>query len=58
MGLSYAVTFATLVWLVLWALGWKAVDSTVIAVAIIVAAVAIARVLTYLPGRNGSAGNQ
>ncbi len=57
MGLIYAITSAVLVWLALWALGWKAIDSTIVAIMIIVLSTAIYRVLSYLPGRNGSSGN-
>lgn len=54
MGLIYAITFAVLTWLVLWALDWKATDATIIAAGIILVAVMIHRVASYLPGR-GSA---
>lgn len=54
MGLIYAITFAVLTWLVLWALDWKATDATLIAAGIILIAVMIHRVASYLPGRDGA----
>lgn len=54
MGLIYAITFAVLTWLVLWALGWKATDATIIASGIILVAVMVHRVVSYLPGRDGA----
>lgn len=48
MGLIYAITFAVLTWLVLWALGWKATDATLIASGIILVAVMANRVVQYL----------
>lgn len=56
MGLIYAITFAVLVWLALWAVGMKSIDATLIALGIIMLATAVTRVLSYLPGRNGSGG--
>jgi uncharacterized membrane protein len=54
MGLIYAITFAVLTWLVLWALGWKATDATIIASGIILVAVMATRVASYLPGRDAT----
>lgn len=48
MGLIYAITFAALTWLVLWALGWKSTDATLIATGIILVSVMVHRVLQYL----------
>ncbi|MBF6620123.1 MAG: hypothetical protein ITG02_07815 [Patulibacter sp.] len=48
MGLIYAITFAVLTWLVLWALGWKATDATLIASGIILVAVMVNRVFQYV----------
>ncbi|MGE4427610.1 MAG: hypothetical protein AB7G37_14255 [Solirubrobacteraceae bacterium] len=56
MGLSYAITAATILWLVLWALGWKSVDATLIAAGIILVSIAAHRALQYLPGRPGPGG--
>ncbi|WP_320672719.1 hypothetical protein [Patulibacter defluvii] len=53
MGLIYSVTFSVLVWMVLWALGWKIMDATLIAVGIILIATMVNRALAYLPGRGG-----
>lgn len=48
MGLIYSITFAVLTWLVLWSLGWKATDATLIATGIILIALMVNRVLQYL----------
>jgi hypothetical protein len=56
MGLIYAITFAVLVWLALWAVGMKSIDATLIALGIIMFSTAVTRVLSYLPGRGGSGG--
>ncbi len=48
MGLIYSITFAVLTWLVLWSLGWKATDATLIAAGIILVAVMVNRVLQYV----------
>ena len=51
MGTVIAITAAFVVWIVLWALGWKGQDAALISVSIVVVAAAL-RVLThYLPGR-------
>ena len=50
MGLVVATTFGLVVWLVLWALGIKAIDSFIITVVVVLLG-ATARMLTpYLPG--------
>lgn len=54
MGLIYAITFAVLTWLVLWALGWKATDAGYISAGIVLIGVMIQRVASYLPGRDAS----
>lgn len=54
MGLIYAITFAVLTWLVLWALDWKATDAAYIAAGIVMIGVMIHRVASYLPGRGSS----
>lgn len=54
MGLIYAITFAVLTWLVLWALDWKATDAAYIAAGIVMIAVMIHRVASYLPGRDAA----
>lgn len=54
MGLIYAITFAVLTWLALWALGWKATDAGYIAAGIVLISVMIYRVASYLPGRDAS----
>ncbi|EHN12347.1 hypothetical protein PAI11_07670 [Patulibacter medicamentivorans] len=57
MGLIYSVTFSVLVWMVLWALGFKVMDATMIAVGIILIATMVNRALSYLPGRGGPDAN-
>ena len=50
MGLVVATAFGLVVWLVLWALGIKAIDSFIITVVVVLLG-ATARMLTpYLPG--------
>ncbi|WP_026912560.1 hypothetical protein [Patulibacter minatonensis] len=51
MGLIYAVTSAFLLLIVLWALGMKQFDATLISVGLMVLATAIWKVLSYFPGR-------
>ncbi len=50
MGLVVATTFGLVIWLVMWALGVKAIDSFMITVAVVVVG-ATARILApHLPG--------
>jgi hypothetical protein len=51
MGLIYSVTIAVLVWIVLWAIGFKSFDAILFASGIMVAATAIWRVLGYAVNR-------
>ena len=51
MGLILSVTAAFVIWIVLWALGWKGQDAALITVAIIVVASATKVLASYLPGR-------
>jgi hypothetical protein len=54
MGLVVATTFGLVIWLVMWALGVKALDSFLITVVIVVLG-ATARILTqYLPANRES----
>lgn len=45
-----ATTFGLVVWLVMWALGIKALDSFLITLAVVVVAAAVKIVAPYLPG--------
>ncbi len=51
MGLILSVTAALVVWVVLWALGWKGQDAALITVAIVVVASSLKVLSHYLPGR-------
>jgi hypothetical protein len=51
MGLIYSLTIAVLVWIVLWALGLKSFDAILIASGLMVASIAIWRVLGYATKR-------
>jgi len=51
MGLVIATTVGLIVWIVLWAIGWKSLDAFLVTTVIITFG-ATARILTpYLPGR-------
>lgn len=49
MGLTYAITAAVLLWLVLWALSFKSFDAILIASGVMVLATAVAKVVSYFP---------
>ncbi|MEV4418861.1 hypothetical protein AB0L40_02660 [Patulibacter sp. NPDC049589] len=51
MGLIYSITAAVLVWIVLWALGFKSFDAILIASGLMVLSTAVWKVLSYFPGR-------
>ena len=51
MGLVLATTFAMLVWIVLWAMGAKALDGFLVAMVIITLAATVRILKPYLPGR-------
>jgi len=55
MGLSYALTAAVLLWLVLWALSFKSFDALLIAAGVAVLAIAIAKVVSYFPNADTEA---
>lgn len=55
LGLTYAITAAVLLWLVLWALGMKSFDSLLIASGVIVLATAVAKVVSYFPNADTEA---
>jgi hypothetical protein len=50
MGLVAAITAGLIIWLVLWALGQKAIDAFMIPVLIALVAVTLRMVAPYLPG--------
>ena len=50
MGLVVATTFGLIVWLVLWALGIKAVDSFLITVLVVLLGATVRILAPYLPG--------
>jgi hypothetical protein len=49
-GIVVATTFGLVVWLVMWALGIKALDSFLITLAVVVVAAAVKIVAPNLPG--------
>jgi hypothetical protein len=54
MGLVVATTFGLIVWIVLWALGIKAIDSFIITVLVVLVGATARMLAPYLPGnRNG-----
>lgn len=55
MGLIYAITSASLLWIVLWALSFKSFDALLIASAVIVLATAVWKVTTYFPNADTDA---
>jgi hypothetical protein len=50
MGLVVATTFGLVVWLVLWALGVKAIDSFMITVVVVLLGATARMLAPYLPG--------
>jgi hypothetical protein len=53
MGLVLATVFGLIVWIVLWALGVKAIDSFLITVVIVVVGATVRMLLPQLPGNRG-----
>lgn len=51
MGFVISVTAAMIVWIVLWALGWKGQDAALIAVAMLILTAAAKILSGYLPAR-------
>jgi hypothetical protein len=51
MGLAAVVTFALCLWVALWAIGVKALDGMLLALAIIVVAAAVKLLSGYLPSQ-------
>jgi Mn2+/Fe2+ NRAMP family transporter len=54
MGLVVATTFGLVVWLVLWALGSKAVDSFMITLLVVIVAATARMLAPHLPGNRDS----
>jgi Mn2+/Fe2+ NRAMP family transporter len=50
MGLVTATTVGLLLWIVLWALGYKAIDGFMITLVIVLVAVTVRMLTPYLPG--------
>ena len=50
MGLAATVTFSLCLWVALWAIGVKALDGMLLALAIIIVAAAAKILSSYLPG--------
>jgi hypothetical protein len=51
MGLVYATTAGLVVWIVMWAIGYQALDSFLVTVMIIILGLAGRILLPFLPGR-------
>ena len=51
MGLSYAITAALSLWIVLWALGTKALDSFLLAALLMIIAVTVQMLAKYSPAK-------
>jgi hypothetical protein len=54
MGLVLATTFGLIVWIVLWALGIKALDSFLITVLVVLVGATVRILAPYLPGNRES----
>jgi hypothetical protein len=54
MGFVLATTAGLVIWIVLWAIGAKAVDAFLVTVVIVVVALVVRITLRYLPGRASS----
>jgi hypothetical protein len=54
MGVVAATTVGLVIWIVLWALGTKALDSFLITIAIVLVASTVSVVTKYLPGNRSS----
>ncbi len=52
MGLTIAATVAFCAWIVLWAIGWKAIDAFMVATVIITLAATFKVLAPSLPGRH------
>ena len=54
MALAVATTIGLVIWIVLWALGTKAIDAFLITVAIMLITATVRIVVRYLPGNRAS----
>ena len=54
MGLVVATTFGLIVWIVLWALGIKAIDSFIITVVVVLMGATARMLAPYLPGNRNN----
>ncbi len=54
MGLVYTATFGFILWIVIWAIGIRAVDAFLVTFGVIILGVAVRILLPYLPGRQES----
>jgi hypothetical protein len=54
MGLVVATTFGLIVWIVLWALGVKAIDSFIITLLVVLLGATARMLAPYLPGNRSS----
>lgn len=51
MGLVLVTTFGLIIWIVLWAIGWKSIDAFMITTVVIVLGSGGRMLVPYLPGR-------
>jgi hypothetical protein len=54
MGLVVATTFGLVVWLVMWALGVKAIDAFMITVVVVLVGATVRIIAPFLPGNRDS----
>ncbi len=54
MGLVLTTTFGLVVWIVLWALGAKAIDSFLITVVVVLVGATLRMLTPFMPGNRGS----
>ena len=50
MGIVLATTAGLVLWIILWSIGWKAIDGAMLAIVIILTAQIVVSVQKYLPG--------
>ncbi len=53
MGLVLTTTFGLVIWIVLWALGSKAIDSFLITVVVVLVGATVRMLAPHLPGNRG-----
>lgn len=54
MGLSIAITFGLVVWIVLWSLGTKSLDAFLITIVVALLATTVRMLAPYVPGNRDS----